>query len=314
MCSQPPASDDSASPPPMDHRRTRNSILIGPTMAQAILHRCSDEEDAVGRMDTEEEEGEQSRTSDDSVEVRVRPIGPKNKRKLAEPRKVSAKAAAICRPYCPTAYHPQAPFRPWSSTSPPPAGRSEALELRGQPQRPASTHGSPQLKREEDIPEEVRWDPSAASSARVPTAPPDDEDDECDVPMALEAASTSSARADDSRRHDSVVGDEHRSHLRNYKNMTRERRMEANARERTRVHTISAAFDTLRRAVPAYAHNQRLSKLSVLRIACAYIVTLSRVAGKDYSAANDAPSLGECVDAVTRTIQTEGKVRRRRDE
>lgn len=109
------------------------------------------------------------------------------------------------------------------------------------------------------------------------------------------------------------VGDQ-KSHLRNYKNMTRERRMEANARERTRVHTISAAFDTLRRAVPAYAHNQRLSKLSVLRIACAYIVTLSRVAGKDYSASNDSPSLSDCVDKVTRTIQTEGKVRRRRDE
>ena len=32
---------------------------------------------------------------------------------------------------------------------------------------------------------------------------------------------------------------------RNYKNMTRERRVEANARERQRVHTITAAFDTL---------------------------------------------------------------------
>ncbi|XP_071439070.1 uncharacterized protein net [Hetaerina americana] len=157
----------------------------------------------------------------------------------------------------------------------------------------------------------------------------EEEEDECDgdVPMALEAASTSSAMnaAGDSptspRQSGSVnvtpdVKDlsEQKNHLRNYKNMTRERRMEANARERTRVHTISAAFDTLRRAVPAYAHNQRLSKLSVLRIACAYIVTLSRVAGKDYSAGNDAPSLAECVDSVTRTIQTEGKVRRRRDE
>jgi hypothetical protein len=101
---------------------------------------------------------------------------------------------------------------------------------------------------------------------------------------------------------------------RNYKNMTRERRIEANARERTRVHTISAAFDTLRRAIPAYSHNQKLSKLSVLRIACSYILTLSRVAGVDYSADNSEPSLSECVDLVSRTIQTEGKLRRKKDD
>lgn len=104
------------------------------------------------------------------------------------------------------------------------------------------------------------------------------------------------------------------SQQRNYKNMTRERRIEANARERTRVHTISAAFDTLRRAIPAYSHNQKLSKLSVLRIACSYILTLSRVAGEDYSANNSEPSLADCVDLVSRTIQTEGKLRRKKDD
>ncbi|XP_066997522.1 transcription factor ATOH8 [Anabrus simplex] len=101
---------------------------------------------------------------------------------------------------------------------------------------------------------------------------------------------------------------------RNYKNMTRERRIEANARERTRVHTISAAFDTLRRAIPAYSHNQKLSKLSVLRIACSYILTLSRVAGADYSIDQSEPSLAECVDLVSRTIQTEGKLRKKKDD
>lgn len=101
---------------------------------------------------------------------------------------------------------------------------------------------------------------------------------------------------------------------RNYKNMTRERRIEANARERTRVHTISAAFDTLRRSIPAYSHNQKLSKLSVLRIACSYILTLSRVAGDDYSADQSEPSLASCVDLVSRTIQTEGKLRKKKDE
>lgn len=98
---------------------------------------------------------------------------------------------------------------------------------------------------------------------------------------------------------------------RNYKNMTRERRIEANARERTRVHTISAAFETLRRAVPAYSHNQKLSKLSVLRIAASYILTLSRVIGEDYSADQSNPSLEECIDNVSNTIQMEGKLKKK---
>ena len=100
----------------------------------------------------------------------------------------------------------------------------------------------------------------------------------------------------------------------NYKNMTRERRVEANARERSRVHTISAAFDGLRRAVPSYSYNQKLSKLAILRIACTYINALTKLTEMD----EDAPSLklqdtsfAECVDNCTRTIQTEGKARRR---
>ncbi|XP_068151280.1 transcription factor Atoh8 [Drosophila tropicalis] len=105
-----------------------------------------------------------------------------------------------------------------------------------------------------------------------------------------------------------------RPQQRNYKNMTRERRIEANARERTRVHTISAAYETLRHAVPAYASSQKLSKLSVLRVACSYILTLSRMAGQDYSADQSEPSIAECIDSVTSTIQTEGKVKRKKDD
>ncbi|KRT85263.1 HLH domain containing protein [Oryctes borbonicus] len=99
-----------------------------------------------------------------------------------------------------------------------------------------------------------------------------------------------------------------RKEQRNYKNMTRERRIEANARERTRVHTISAAFDTLRRAIPAYSHSQKLSKLSVLRVACSYIMTLSNMLQDDQS------ELRDCVDQVTKTIQREGKLRKKKDE
>ena len=97
----------------------------------------------------------------------------------------------------------------------------------------------------------------------------------------------------------------------NYKNMTRERRVEANARERSRVHTISAAFENLRRAVPSYSYNQRLSKLAILRIACTYIMSLASLAGEDYSWDKNPPSFQECVDQCTKTIQTEGRAKRR---
>ncbi|KAK3592828.1 hypothetical protein CHS0354_019056 [Potamilus streckersoni] len=93
----------------------------------------------------------------------------------------------------------------------------------------------------------------------------------------------------------------------NYKNMTRERRVEANARERSRVHTISAAFDSLRRAVPSYSYNQKLSKLAILRIACSYINALTCLTDDEKTGL----SFAECVDNCTRTIQTEGKARRR---
>lgn len=106
------------------------------------------------------------------------------------------------------------------------------------------------------------------------------------------------------------------SQQRNYKNMTRERRIEANARERTRVHTISAAFETLRKSIPAYSHNQKLSKLSVLRIACSYIMTLGKILedDDDQGRVKGKESLEACVDMVSRTIQTEGKLRKKKDD
>lgn len=93
----------------------------------------------------------------------------------------------------------------------------------------------------------------------------------------------------------------------NYKNMTRVRRVEANARERTRVHTIGSAFDELRHAVPSYSFNQKLSKLAILRIASTYIQTLGKMLDRDYSADGKDPSLAECVELVGKTIQTEGR-------
>ena len=105
---------------------------------------------------------------------------------------------------------------------------------------------------------------------------------------------------------------------RNYKNMTRERRMQANARERTRVHTISAAFEALRKAVPSFSHGQRLSKLSILRVASAYIAALGQLADADGDDENSNQeinvdsTLDQCVDLCTRTLMTEGQLLRRK--
>lgn len=98
------------------------------------------------------------------------------------------------------------------------------------------------------------------------------------------------------------------------KNMSRARRIEANARERSRVHTISAAFDTLRTTIPSYSKNQKLSKLSTIRIASAYILTLSRLLDMDYSAEQNEPSVDECMSNITGIIHMEGKARKKKDE
>ncbi|XP_075427675.1 transcription factor ATOH8 isoform X2 [Ascaphus truei] len=90
------------------------------------------------------------------------------------------------------------------------------------------------------------------------------------------------------------------------------RRLLANARERTRVHTISAAFEALRKQVPCYSYGQKLSKLAILRIACNYILSLAKLADLDYSADHSNLSFSECVEQCTRTLQSEGRSKKRK--
>ncbi|KAJ6661753.1 hypothetical protein lerEdw1_013275 [Lerista edwardsae] len=90
------------------------------------------------------------------------------------------------------------------------------------------------------------------------------------------------------------------------------RRLLANARERTRVHTISAAFEALRKQVPCYSYGQKLSKLAILRIACNYILSLAKLADLDYSADHSNMSFSECVEQCTRTLQAEGRSKKRK--
>ncbi|XP_054648350.1 transcription factor atoh8 isoform X2 [Dunckerocampus dactyliophorus] len=90
------------------------------------------------------------------------------------------------------------------------------------------------------------------------------------------------------------------------------RRLLANARERTRVHTISAAFEALRKQVPCYSYGQKLSKLAILRIACNYILSLAQLAELDYSSDHSSQSFSQCVEQCTRTLQAEGRSKKRK--
>lgn len=202
-------------------------------------------------------------------------------------------------------------FRPWIPSELP----NEAEVL---PRHPAVTT----LHRVRDEDADQQEQPLALIAKKSSESPKDEQlkvhlKDDCkmDQPsVGKEKALKKLTKPADSVSNTSQKSNGRQSMQRNYKNMTRERRIEANARERTRVHTISAAFDTLRSAIPSYSNTQKLSKLSVLRVACAYILTLSRMAGNDYSADQSEPSVSSCMEEIAKTIQTEGKVRKRKDE
>ncbi|KAG8442724.1 hypothetical protein GDO86_011501 [Hymenochirus boettgeri] len=55
------------------------------------------------------------------------------------------------------------------------------------------------------------------------------------------------------------------------------RRVEANARERGRMHGLNDALDSLRKVVPCYSKTQKLSKIETLRLAKNYIWALSEI-------------------------------------
>ncbi|KAA8579394.1 hypothetical protein FQN60_018671, partial [Etheostoma spectabile] len=109
-----------------------------------------------------------------------------------------------------------------------------------------------------------------------------------------------------------VVSADGPEHLPEVKAIQQTRRLLANARERTRVHTISAAFEALRKQVPCYSYGQKLSKLAILRIACNYILSLAQLAELDYSSDHNSLNFSQCVEQCTRTLQAEGRSKKRK--
>ncbi|KHN74526.1 Protein atonal -like protein 8 [Toxocara canis] len=93
----------------------------------------------------------------------------------------------------------------------------------------------------------------------------------------------------------------------NYKNVTVEKRCEANARERTRVQTIAATFEELRGLLPC-DDDTKLSKLAILRIASKYIQYLAALIGKDYS--GKGFGIEKCLQILNETMESESHIRR----
>ncbi|XP_031563916.1 protein atonal homolog 8-like [Actinia tenebrosa] len=98
-----------------------------------------------------------------------------------------------------------------------------------------------------------------------------------------------------------------------WRHSSRSRRLIANARERSRIHIMSEAFDSLRRAVPSYSHDQKLSKLAILRLATSYISALAHLKhlAENDSSGNSLQLFADCVDQCTRALQTEGRAKRK---
>jgi hypothetical protein len=85
------------------------------------------------------------------------------------------------------------------------------------------------------------------------------------------------------------------------------KRLQANARERERVHNLTAAFEALRKVIPMYHGQPKLSRLSILRIACSYVLVLGALNEIDFSEGQNAYTLNESFHLLSSTILNELK-------
>jgi hypothetical protein len=89
--------------------------------------------------------------------------------------------------------------------------------------------------------------------------------------------------------------------------LTYNKRLQANARERQRVHNLTAAFEALRQVIPMYGGQPKLSRLSILRIACSYVLVLGALNEIDFSEGQNAYTLNESFHLLSCTILNELK-------
>ncbi|XP_044155610.1 protein atonal homolog 7 [Bufo gargarizans] len=74
------------------------------------------------------------------------------------------------------------------------------------------------------------------------------------------------------------------------------RRMAANARERRRMEGLNTAFDSLRKVVPQWGEDKKLSKYETLQMALSYIMALNRILSEAerYGDGGDWSALHQC--------------------
>ena len=93
-----------------------------------------------------------------------------------------------------------------------------------------------------------------------------------------------------------------------------QRRLVANARERSRVHALSNAFDALRATIPSYSSEQKLSKLTILRVAINYIKALQEIIKMDEEPYTSSANFEAYVAECSSVLQTEyGRSKNRQD-
>lgn len=146
---------------------------------------------------------------------------------------------------------------------------------------------------------------SRDSSFRLPSSPEDHCLDLTLKDIALQNSATKRSADDTSDVDNSDRLPAKKERLNADGTVVRQRRIEANARERTRVHTIGAAFDSLRKSIPAFSDGQKLSKLAILRVASSYILALSSLLE------DQEENFVEGVQACSSAINLDGKIRRR---
>ncbi|VVC28906.1 Myc-type, basic helix-loop-helix (bHLH) domain [Cinara cedri] len=94
------------------------------------------------------------------------------------------------------------------------------------------------------------------------------------------------------------------------KPLSRYRRKTANARERSRMREINEAFEALRRAVPHLAvdaHNEKLTKITTLRLAMKYISALSGLLSAPATALATPSAQSSCPAAAANASASAGR-------
>ncbi|XP_035906947.1 transcription factor 15-like isoform X2 [Anopheles stephensi] len=89
--------------------------------------------------------------------------------------------------------------------------------------------------------------------------------------------------------------------------LTFDQRLQANARERYRTHSVNSAFNNLRQLIPTEPHNRKLSKIETLRLAKSYISHLIAVLVT-------GNSQRPCVDTINRRQPADQEASIGRDE